>query len=193
MSVAAGWRFDWDSGRAVDVLQIPWRALCPVPALAVHFWNTNVLDARPDLQSLGGIVLLCAAFAFLWPSVPAMFSFGIGVAGQTAFGYAKLFGVARHHGHLWLLFIACVWLGGGIDTTATRGVWRSWSLTALLSLHVACCAFASWQGLRHPFSNGAATAALIRAKGLQSLALLGYREPPASSVALALGQPLYAP
>jgi len=45
--------------------------------------------------------------------------------------------------------------------------------------------------LRHPFSNGAATAELIRHQGLDRYPLVGYREPPATTVALALGQPLY--
>jgi hypothetical protein len=54
-------------------------------------------------------------------------------------------------------------------------------------------AFASWMDLRHPFSNGARAAELIQSSGLGRFPLLGYREPPAASVALALGRPLYAP
>jgi hypothetical protein len=47
--------------------------------------------------------------------------------------------------------------------------------------------------LRHPFSNGGATAELIRREGLDRYPLLGHREPPAATVALALGKPLYSP
>jgi hypothetical protein len=47
--------------------------------------------------------------------------------------------------------------------------------------------------LRHPFSNGFATAELIRSEGLDRYPLLGHREPPAATVALYLGRPLYSP
>jgi hypothetical protein len=43
------------------------------------------------------------------------------------------------------------------------------------------------------FSNGAAIAELIRSEGLDRYPLLAYREPPAATVVLALGRPLYVP
>jgi hypothetical protein len=62
-----------------------------------------------------------------------------------------------------------------------------------LIVHCGAGVFASWMDLRHPFSNGAATAELIRSAGLDRHPLLGSREPPAATVALYLGQPLYSP
>jgi hypothetical protein len=63
----------------------------------------------------------------------------------------------------------------------------------LLLLHCGVGIYASLMDLRHPFSNGAATAELIHSEGLDRYPLLGHREPPAATVALFLGRPLYSP
>jgi hypothetical protein len=66
-------------------------------------------------------------------------------------------------------------------------------LLALLALQAMAGLFASWNDLRHPFTNAPATAELLRSSGLDALPLLGHREPPAASIALASGRALYAP
>ncbi len=99
----------------------------------------------------------------------------------------------RHHGNLWLLLFAALWAGGGAGITGEPRSWRAKVLVALLSLHCAAAGYASWMDLRHPFSNGAATADLIRRRALDRFPLLGHREPPAATVALYLGRPLYSP
>jgi hypothetical protein len=192
-SFAPGWRFAWDPAVAAGVQRMPWRAFVPVPRPELHFWNSNLLDAWPPLQTALGLLTLGLAVALLWRRPVALLTFGIGAAGLLAFGYVKYLGVLRHQGHLWLLFAAALWLGGGEGLQGDRRSWRSRVLLALLLCHCGAAAYASWMDLRHPFSNGAATAELIRAGGLDRHPLLGYREPPAATVALALGRPLYFP
>jgi len=193
-SFAPGWRFGWDPAHAGKVLSMPWRAFVPLPVPQLHFWNTNVLDAWPALQAAAGLLTLALAAALLWRRKAALTTFAVGALGLLGFGYVKLAGELRHQGHWWLLFAAALWLGGaqGFQRDDRRS-WRAAVLLALLILHCGVAAFASWMDLRHPFSNGAATAELIRRNGWDRQPLLGYREPPASSVALPLGQPLYFP
>jgi hypothetical protein len=191
-SFAPGWRFSWDPAQAGQVLRMPWRAFVPLPRPDLHFWNTNLLDAWPGLQTLAGLLTLALAVALLWPRKVALAAFCLGAAGILAFGYVKYAGVLRHQGHLWLLFGAALWLGGGFQQDDRRS-WRARALLILLIVHCGAAAFASWMDLRHPFSNGAATAELIHGEGLDRLPLLGSREPPAATVALALGRPLYSP
>ncbi len=191
-SFAPGWRFGWDAAQAGQTLRMPWRTFVPLPRLDLHFWNTNLLDAWPGLQTLAGLLTLALAIALLWPRKAALATFCLGAAGILAFGYVKYAGVLRHQGHLWLLFAAALWLGGGFREEDRRS-WRARTLLVLLIVHCGAAAFASWMDLRHPFSNGAATAELIRGEGLDRLPLFGSREPPAATVALALGRPLYSP
>ncbi len=190
-SFAPGWRFGWDPYHAGKVLMTAWRAFVPLPRPELHFWNTNLLDPWPVLQAGAGLLILALAVAFLWRQKVALTTFGLGAAGLLAFGYVKLVGALRHQGHWWLLFVAALWLSGGFQ--GDRRSWRARTLLVLLLIHCGAGAFASWMDLRYPFSNGAATAELIRREGLERFPLFGYREPTTSPVALALGRPLYAP
>ncbi len=188
-----GWRFAWQAVAAIRPATMPWLAFVPVPRLQLHFWNTNVLDPWRALQVAAGILTLALAFALLWRSKAAVVTFAVGAAGLLAFSYLYFQGVMRHHGNLWLLFMAALWLGGGAGIRDEPRSWRAKVLFALLVIHCTAAAYASWMDLRHPFSNGAATAELIRSRGLDRYPLLGHREPPAATVALYLGRPLYAP
>src|SRR5262245_5711246 len=180
---APRWLFGWDPARAGQVLTMPWRAFAPLPRPGLHFWNTNLLDAWPSLQTIAGLLTLALAGALLWRRKVALAAFGLGAAGLLAFGYVKFFGLLRHHGHWWLLFVAALWLAGGWDLLGDRRSWRARAFLILLLLHCSAALYASWMDLRHPFSNGAATAELIRGKGLDRYPLLGHREPSAATVA----------
>ncbi|HEV8240615.1 MAG TPA: hypothetical protein VGS57_14695 [Thermoanaerobaculia bacterium] len=188
-----GWRFDWVPVAALKPAMMAWRAFVPVPRLQLGFWNSNVLDPWPLCQALAGLSILALGFALLWRSKAAVTTFAVGAAGLLAFSYLVLQGEMRHHGNLWLLFTAALWLGGGAGFLDEPRSWRAKTLLAMLAVQCAAAAYASWMDLRHPFSNGAATAALIRAEGLDRFPLLGHREPPAATVALYLERPLYAP
>ncbi|HYH45962.1 MAG TPA: hypothetical protein VEG34_09755 [Thermoanaerobaculia bacterium] len=192
-SFAPGWRLVWDPAQAKLVLGMPWRALVPLPRFGINFWNTNLLDAWPGLQAVAGLLVLTLAAALLWRHKIALAVFGVGAAGILAFGYVKYVGVLRHQGHLWLLLAAALWLAGAQGWQEDRRSWRAWILLVLLTVHCGAAAYASWMDLRHPFSNGSAAAALIRDSGLDRRPLLGHREPPAATVALFLGRPLYSP
>lgn len=190
-SFAPAWRLGWDPAHALKVLMTPWRAFVPVPRTGISFWNTNVLDPWPGLEAVAGLLVLAAALAVLWRRRVALAVFATGGAGLLAFSYLKLVGELRHQGHWWLLFAAALWLAGGLQED--RRSWRSRVFLVLLIVHAAAGVYASVMDVRHPFSNGAATAELIRSQGFDRHPLFGHREPPAASVALPLGRPLYAP
>jgi hypothetical protein len=190
-SFAPGWHFGWDPVLANKVLATSWRAFVPLPRPELHFWNTNLLDAWPGLKAMLGMLTLALAAALLWRRKAALATFCLGGAGLLAFGYVKIVGEMRHQGHWWLLFVAALWLGGG-PAFQSRS-WRARVFLLLLIVHCGAAAFASWMDLRHPFSNGSAAAELIRDTGLDRHPLLGHREPPAATVALFLGRPLYSP
>lgn len=191
-SFAAGWRLHWDAPGAMAALSIPWRGFVPLPRVGLHFWNTNVLDAWPAWQVVAGLATLAFATAILLPCRAALAGFAVGGLGLLVFGYTKYLGTLRHHGHWWILFVAALWLAGGVEPAVGGRSWRSAALTLLLVLHGAVMVYASWMDLRHPFSNGARAAEQLRKRGLDRYPLVGYREPPAAPVALALGRPLYA-
>ena len=190
---AVGWTFRWDAARAIETLHVPWRAILPVLQPQVQAWNSDILANHPAWRATGGVLALALVTLILWPRKVALLLFAVGAAGLLGFAYIKYVGTMRHHGHLWLLVPMALWLGGGLADRATRRTWREWLFLAVLAVHAAAMTFVSVMDLRHPFSNGERTAERIRARGFDTLPLLGYREPPAASVALPLRQPLYAP
>jgi hypothetical protein len=190
---ASEWTFGWDATKALLALEMPWRAAAPVPKPMHSFWSSNLLDSWPLVQRAAGAALLIGALIFLRRSKPALTTFALGAVALLAFGYVKFFGALRHHGHLWVLFFAALWLAGGLGRLDGRWRWRSAVLAVLLLTHAAVGVFASLVDLYYPFSNGPAMAVQMRALPLDEVVLFGYREPPVSSVALPLGRPFYAP
>jgi hypothetical protein len=174
-------------------MQIPWHAFLPLPQPKLEAWNSDLLNSYPAWRAFAGVALLAVAALILWPRKLALALFALGSAGLLAFGYVKFIGAMRHHGHLWLLFVMAIWLAGGIGARDDRRSLREYLLLALLVTHCLATAYLSYLDLRYPFSNGAGAAALIREKNFERMPLLGYREPPAATVALSLGMPLYAP
>ncbi|MBI2214091.1 MAG: hypothetical protein HYU52_10630 [Acidobacteria bacterium] len=192
-SFAPGWKLAWNAELALKVLRIPWRVFMPLPRLQMSGWNLNMFDAWPLVEAAGGAALLLITIAMLARRKVALATFSIGAAGLLAFGYAKFVGEMRHGGHLVLLFVAAIWLAGGLESRAETISWRSYVFKAMLVLQCLAAMSASWVDLRHPFSTAPLAVALLRREGLDRLPLLGHREPPAASIALALGRPLFAP
>src|SRR5262249_31322876 len=150
-----------------------------------------LLASWPLAQALAGALTLMLAINLLWKRRLALMIFAIGGFGLLAFGYTKYLGVMRHHGHFWLLFVAAYWIASEPASEHARRSYRDYLWLAIVCLQAAAMVYASVVDLRYPFSNGARTAQLMRAQGLDKYPLLGYREPPASSIALPLGKPLY--
>ncbi len=192
-SFAPGWTFDWNAAHARDVVFGVWRAMVPLPWPTLHFWNVNILEPWTAWHGVAGVAAIAASFALLWRRPVALFTFGIGALGLLAFGYIKYVGLPRHQGHWWLLLMAALWLDLQARPAQTRPAWQRGLLVVILATHVVAAAFASAVDLAHPFSNGLATADLLRAEGLEDAPLFGHREPPAATVALGLDRPLFSP
>ena len=107
--VAVGWRFAPDLTHLMQTLATVWRSYVPVPAPVYHFWNTNFIP-DPGWQAFLSLILLAfGLLLFIRQPVP-LFLYAVGTAGILAFTYSKYPGSIRHHGHLFLLFIASLWL-----------------------------------------------------------------------------------
>jgi len=86
-----------------------WKAWVPVPELKVQFWDTNMLRYEWLQAVLSAGLLFSAALMFV--KRPVIFVlFMTGSAGIMAFLLMYYFGYIRHHGHLYILLITCLWL-----------------------------------------------------------------------------------
>lgn len=204
-----------DGPRAVHTLAVVWQAMAPMPRLQEQFWNTNILD--PDLPSTASLMVvrdmtnagpqivlqavLGAAVAVLVgvslhrrPAVLA--GWVVGVLVVLGFVYAKYFGFLRHHGHLWLLFLALLWIAPvckrfNSDWSTQAQRLGKYGMVALLVVHVLGAAWVTTVHL--PFSGSRAAAEYIRQKFPADVLVAGDPHYVASSVAGCLGRELFYP
>ncbi|MDV2995514.1 MAG: hypothetical protein N4J56_005168 [Chroococcidiopsis sp. SAG 2025] len=94
-----------------------WKSYIPIPNfLSYNFWNTNAFinDNSPKFILLCicllSLLLLLSAIALFDRKPVVLFAYAFGTCTLIWFAYEKFFGSLRHHGHLFILFIACIWI-----------------------------------------------------------------------------------
>lgn len=91
-----------------------WKSYIPIPQLfTYHFWNTSIIETSNFTKFFGCLgSLIIFAFSTLWflqkPIVMWLYlSSSIAI---LFFTYSQYLGGIRHYGHLFLIFIACLWI-----------------------------------------------------------------------------------
>jgi hypothetical protein len=183
------------------------RAYLPFPDVASdHIWSTQFLAtgnrsalalslALSITMGIGGVLLFLRK-----PSV--LFMYVVGTASLLAFRHFVFLGSMRHHGQLFLLFVACLWLAGQpmrewqlpdwlYRWSETRTRWGALLVTGILLVQVAAAAVLYVADLRGHFSAAPLVATFIRERGLDQLPIGASPAPAASSVAGLLDRPIY--
>jgi hypothetical protein len=199
--------FDWrehdePAGLAI-ALSVPWNGYVPLPAFSSQFWNTNVVPTGWTTAALG-MAFVAASILCLARKRTALVVYATGAAATTAFTFFLYYGNTRHHGHLFVLFVASLWLAArlpeeaawppALDALARRA--RDWSgrvFTALLVVHVAAAVVAVVVDWRRPFSNAERVAAFVRAARAGDQLVAGDIDNAAIGVSAFLGEDVYHP
>lgn len=198
-----GWRFYGSLPDVANVVRVVWRGFVPVPLPAYHFWNSNAV--APPVGALLACGVLTAALLMLARRRVALVAYALGATAMLLFTFAKFHGYNRHHGHFYILFVACVWLaalapkgeelGRPVFARASRFLesHRDGILVALFSVHVAAGAVACAVDWRHPFSHNQRVAEFLRAEGFDDLYIVADEDAMVSPVAAYLGRKIYYP
>ncbi|MEP0772772.1 MAG: hypothetical protein HRF46_00215 [Acidobacteriota bacterium] len=188
---ARPWVWSWDAARALWVARGHARALLPVQHPGLHFWESSPLfplvadwqEAPRGLgRAVGALAIVGALVGWLLRRSPAALAMWLlGATSLMVFAYVKFPGAARHHGFLWVLLVAAVWLA------VARGEARArpavWILLPTLTAGVIGGMTAAWFDLRHPFSGARCAAERIQTAGLAHLPVVGGVDYAASGVA----------
>ena len=193
--------------RGIHVGSTPWRAIVPVPKMQTEFWYTNVLDppgVEPARVGVAGnlvqMALSVALMAGIWLAIrrhrAAVWLWSVASAGLLLFFFLKKVGYLRHHGYLYLVALAAVWLvmaqwkrAGDPQPRMRRAV--SLAVTIVLLLHVTTAAWAGVLEYRLPFSASAQAAAWIESHGHDDDLLAGWYPAYGLTVAMRLDKPFY--
>jgi len=165
-----------------------WRAWIPIPVLNLQFWNTNLIGNEP-VQAILALILIFAAGVLFIKRPVVLFLYVTGLVGIIAFIFIIFFGYLRHHGHLYILLIACIWLKAYSperDIVIRPGLlekfygWQKRNaghlFSILLIIHVLVGIYAYSVQLMVPFSAGKETARYIRQQKLDRFLIAGDKD-----------------
>jgi hypothetical protein len=200
--VVLGWKFDLDGRHAVRTLGTIWGSYVPVPAWQAHFWETNLIG-NPYLKLGLSLLLLGFAFCLFWRQPAALTLLALGTLAILSFTYTKYIGSIRHHGHLFLLLVAGLWLSGYYPLRDDRpGILhritdfcrrhRQGFIAALLGAQLLAGLLATGLSLGQPFSAGRETARYIKAQGWADKLIAGDEDDAASVVSGYLERPIFS-
>jgi hypothetical protein len=184
------------------------RAYVPLPdPHEQRTWNSHFL---PRADTRGALALrlvlavsLVAASALLFIRKPAvLFLYLVGTTGLLLFRQLVHAGHLRHDGHLFLVFVVCLWLAAlpfrqwrlpsWVERWANAGARLGTVFVAgMLALHVAAAALLYRADIQRPFSSAPAVAEWLQAEGLVDVPIAASPAPAASSVAGYLDRPLH--
>lgn len=195
----------FNAGLASKVLWTVPKAYLQVPRPTFHFWNTHILGHVPSTlainASLALLVLIFSSF-LIWRHRPALVFFVFSTTGILSWLYIASVGFVRHQGHLFLAFVAAVWLArGSLDSTkaSSAGTERkpkgipvlSVVLTLIFAVQAAGGFFAVGMDIIHPFSQAKATARYIKQKEYRDLPIVGEMDYLMTPVSGYLGRKIY--
>lgn len=191
-------------------LGFTWDTFLPIPDLSPAFWGKNVLNGLLDdfhinivsaVKLLPSLVLWLFAVAALRGSKYALTFFLLLSGMVIALTTTKYFGSIRHHGFVFVGFLAAMWIahampsnvpallqGRFMDALAAR---RMAFLKVVLVTQVAAAVVAAWFELRYDFSAGYHVAEYLEEHGLEDRFIVADRDYCTSVVAGVMERPLY--
>jgi hypothetical protein len=163
---------------------------------------------RPETSRDLGLLLIAAAIVLALGCLisarrrAALAFFLVGTVGYITFFNLLLEGAARHHGHLFIVWVVSAWLawsgppnqwprlpriGGEAEAIARRLFTCSLVIPVLATIQFVVA------DLRGPFADAASAAAVIRAEGLRDVPIIGHSRPGAQPVAALLDRKVIFP
>jgi hypothetical protein len=179
------------------------KSYIPIPQIFdFNFWNTNIFP--PAISLLLSIILLCFAICIFIRKPFVLFFYLSGTFGILLFAYTKIRGVLRHHGHLFILFIACLWLYHYYQNSSWSiprfkrftNFWykhKDKLITSILLIHLLAGVFAFSMDLAYPFSASRDAAEFIISNKLNNHIIIGSKDYRISPFAALLDRKIYYP
>ena len=195
----------WNIG---SIPTVELRALFPMAMVedGVAEWTHWLF--RPETSRDLGLLLIAAAIVLALGCLisarrrAALAFFLVGTSGYIVFFNLLLDGAARHHGHLFIVWVVAAWLAWSgppsrwpwlpkIDGE-TEAIARRLFTCSLVIPVLATIEFVV-SDLRGPFADAVNAAAVIRAEGLEDVPIIGHTRPSAQPVAALLDRKVIFP
>jgi len=190
--------------RLLKVAALPFKSILPFPWPARSFWNTNILDPwRPVQAALSLVLLAWLILALLRRRILALLLLSSSIV-YMLFHYLKFYGYIRHHGHIFIVLLACLWLVPNVVERRLKLAWLdrlsgmafrslSYLLTGIFVLGAAAGIYAARKDWKYPFTDSPAAAQFLRASGLSEMSLAGDVDDACLAFPILLDKRIYYP
>lgn len=178
-----------------------WKAYVPMPGLALRFWNSNILDDG-TAAALSWIPLgFSLALFHRRPLVLFLYLFNLT---EILLFHSLWTGLMRHIGHVFILFIVCLWLSNEVpalpeSTDRSNRLWSFFNryqtqfVSVVLAVQLIAGSYAFGMDFFNPFSQAKAVAQFIQRENLGDRFIAGSIDVFTQSVSGHLDQPIFYP
>lgn len=191
--VGGGWELP-NAEKIAAALATVYRGLLPIPQFSMHFWNTNILDAFPDVETILGMILGVVVIFLLWHRRAALLLFVLGAGGLLAFAALRFEGAVRHQGQFFILLVAAFWIAEAFaDSCRLHSRARRIFLNGLLAINLIAGVAAASGGWMIRFSATRQAARFVESHFNDRVLLVGMDDYRVSPMTAYLHRPIYFP
>ncbi|MEM6403066.1 MAG: hypothetical protein AAF757_23030 [Cyanobacteria bacterium P01_D01_bin.116] len=168
-----------------------WSSYIPIPNFfEYHFWNKNITSISIILElfalCISFLILIFSVFIFIDKPI-VLFFYLSGTLGIFLLTFFKWRGSLRHHGHLFIIFLACIWISKffeksySIPNKFQKVAYyfkksQKKIITFILLIQMLAGLHAYSMDLIYPFSKSKAAAQFIQKQDLDEAFILGTRD-----------------
>ncbi|NJO26275.1 MAG: hypothetical protein HC874_01125 [Richelia sp. SL_2_1] len=171
-----------------------WYSYVPIPNFfEYHFWSKDITSISPDLTLFAfffSLFLLSFSVLIFIDKPIVLFLYISGTLGMFLFSWLKWQGTLRHHGHLFFLFLACIWISRYFhpsynipkrwqkitNLTNFCRKYQNQVITIILTIQMFSGFYAYTMDLTYPFSRSKVAAEFIQKQGLSKEFILGSKD-----------------
>jgi hypothetical protein len=200
--------FSYMPAKAGTVIRAMSKTFVAVPEPRLNFWGNSILNLLSGpvgvIGRLVGPLFFFFALLALLDRPLALSFYVLSTLALLSFYYLVHLGLIRHHGILFLAFLAAFWLAG-VSAPGPRRPGRLRAVAAgarrfapavlgiILSVQIAATAMAASYDIRYPFSQAKRAADFIKLQGLRDWVLIGDTHLALAGVSAYLDRPFYFP
>ncbi|AFY59211.1 hypothetical protein Riv7116_6898 [Rivularia sp. PCC 7116] len=178
----------------------------PIPNfLKYHFWSDNIMSNFSLMRfssSFFSLLLLCFSIFIFIQTPKVLLLYLSGTFGIILFTWLKWQGTLRHHGNLFILFIACLWISKLSDKsdiiskyfrriTHFSHKYQKKAIAVILLIQMLSGLYAYSMDLIYPFSKSQAAANFIQKQNLSDKFILADRDTIVSPISAYLDKKIF--
>jgi hypothetical protein len=202
-------KFDYILTRLKDLAYVfrgIWYSYIPIPNFfKYHFWSNNIMTISDSMSFFVMFMsLYLFAFAiFIFIDKPiVLFLYLSATLGIFLFSWLKFLGTLRHHGHLFIILLTCIWISNFFDKSynipkTLQKLSNSFKkhqkkiITLILLIQMFSGLYAYSMDLIYPFSQSKAAAQFIQQKGLSEEFILGNKDAKVSPISAYIDKKIF--